>query len=56
MFYLTDEGIEKSLADLWGDRFSSVVNQFVGLMGLVRHRRVLSALRLALMEKQEFAL
>jgi hypothetical protein len=41
---------------LWGDRFPSVVNQFVGLMGLVRHRRVLSALRLALMEKQEFAL
>ena len=56
VFYLTDEGIEKSLAELWGDRFPSVVNQFVALMGLVRHRRVLSALRLALMEKQEFAL
>ena len=56
VFYLTDEGIEKSLAELWGDRFPSVVNQFVALMGLVRQRRVLSALRLALMEKQEFAL
>jgi hypothetical protein len=56
VFYLTDEGIEKSLAELWGDRFPPVVNRFVGLMGLVRHRRVLSALRMALMEKQEFAL
>lgn len=56
VFYLTDEGIDKSLAELWGDNFPSVVNRFVALMGLLRHRRVMSALRLALTEKQEFAL
>lgn len=56
VFYLTDEGIDKSLADLWGDRFPSVVNHFVALMGLVRHRGVMSALRLALTEEKEFAL
>jgi hypothetical protein len=48
VFDLTDEGIEKSFAELWGDRFPSVVNQFV-VMGL----RVLSAPRLALMEKRK---
>jgi hypothetical protein len=56
VFYLTDEGIEKSLAELWGDEFPAVVNRFVGLMSLVRHPHVLSALRLALTEKQELAL
>ena len=56
VFYVTDEGVEKSLAELWGNRFPTVVNRFVALMGLVRHRRVIAALRLALMEKREFAL
>ena len=56
VFYLTDEGIDKSLNELWGDKFPAVVNQFVGLMGLVKHRRVLSALKFALNESQEFAL
>lgn len=56
VFYLTDEGEDKSLADLWGDRFPAVVNGFVALMGLVRHRGVMSALRLALTEEKEFAL
>jgi len=56
VFYLTDEGVEKSLNELWGDKFPAVVNRFVGLMGLVKHRRVLSALKLALTERQEFAL
>lgn len=56
VFYLTDEGEDKSLADLWGDRFPAVVNRFVALMGLVRHRGVMSALRLALTEEKEFAL
>jgi len=56
VFYLTDEGLEKSLNELWGDKFPAVVNRFVGLMGIVKHRRVLSALRLALTGNQEFAL
>lgn len=56
VFYLTDEGIEKSLNELWGDKFPAVVNRFVGLMGIVKHRRVLSALKFALTESQEFAL
>jgi hypothetical protein len=56
VFYLTDDGIEKSLNELWGDKFPAVVNRFVGLMGLVKHRRVLSALKFALNESQEFAL
>jgi hypothetical protein len=56
VFYLTDEGIDKSLNELWGDKFPSVVNRFVGLIGLVKHRRVLSALKFALTERQEFAL
>jgi hypothetical protein len=55
-FYLTDEGVVKSLAELWGDRVPQVVNRFVQFMGVVRHRRVLSALRLALNENIEFAL
>ena len=56
VFYLTDEGIVKSLNELWGKRFPAVVNRFVSLAGLARHRRVRSALRVALNEKQEFAL
>jgi hypothetical protein len=55
-FYLTDEGTVKSLAELWGDRVPAVVNQFVRCMAVARHRRVISALRLALNEKKEFAL
>jgi hypothetical protein len=55
VFYLTDEGIDKSLHEFWGDRIPSVVTQFVGLMSLVRHRRVRSALRFALAQKHETA-
>jgi hypothetical protein len=48
VFYLTDEGDEKSLTELWGKKFPSVVNHFVALMCLAKHRSVLSALRFAL--------
>jgi hypothetical protein len=48
VFYFSDEGVNKSLNELWGDRFPAVVNRFVGLMGLLRHRRIRSALRMAL--------
>jgi hypothetical protein len=55
VFYLTDEGQEKSLTVFWHGRYPGVVNRFVSLMGLVKHRHIRSALRLALGEKQEFA-
>jgi hypothetical protein len=37
VFYMADEGIEKSLNDLWGKNFPSVVHRFVSLMSLARH-------------------
>lgn len=54
VFYLTDEGIEKSLTEFFSGRFPSVINRFVSLMRLAKHRRVRSALRFALDEKREF--
>jgi hypothetical protein len=56
VFYLTDEGIDKSLNELWGRQFPAVLNRFVSLARLARHRRVRFALRAALNGKQEFAL
>jgi len=53
VFYRTDEGIDKSLHEFWGNKIPSVVTRFVALMSLVRHRQVRSALRFALSEKQE---
>ena len=53
VFYLTDEGTDKSVGELWGKNFPSVVNRFVSLMCLAKHRRVLSALRFALAEKPQ---
>ena len=55
-FYLSDEGIVKSLKEFWGKQFPAVVNRFVSLMQLAKHHRVKSALRVALNEKREFAL
>ncbi len=54
VFYLTDEGIEKSLTEFFSGKFPSVINRFVSLMRLAKHRRVRSALRFALDEKREF--
>ena len=56
VFYQTDEGDVKSLSQLWGCKFPSVVNQFLGLMSLVKSRRVRSALRMALSESTDFVL
>jgi hypothetical protein len=55
VFYLTDEGIAKSLSEFWAGKFPAVVNRFVQLMQLARHRRVRSALRFALNDSREFA-
>ena len=55
VFYLTDEGDDKCLNELWHGKFPGVVQRFVSLMKLTRHHRVRFALRLALNEKQEFA-
>ncbi|MGD1069379.1 MAG: hypothetical protein ABSB15_04500 [Bryobacteraceae bacterium] len=56
VFYRTDEGIDKSLSEFFNGKYPAVVNRFVGLMRLVKHRRVRSALRVALNEDREFAL
>lgn len=56
VFYRTDENIDKSLTEFFRGRLPRVVNRFVSLMSLAKHRRVKSALRLALNQKQEFAL
>jgi hypothetical protein len=56
VFYLTDEGIVKSLKELWGDRFPRVVNRFVSLMQLAQSRSIKSALRLAFSQRADFVL
>jgi hypothetical protein len=57
VFYRTDEGIDKSLTEFFSGRsFPGVIDRFVSLMALARHRRVKSVLRLALNRKREFAL
>jgi hypothetical protein len=55
VFYLTDEGMVKSLAELWGSQTPAVVTRFVGLMSLLKHRQVRGALRAAFAEREEFA-
>ena len=55
-FYLTDDGVPKSLEDFWKGRFPGVIHRFVQIMGLLKHRRIRYALRHALHENQEFAL
>jgi len=55
VFYLTDEGTNKSLTEFFqGRQFPAVINRFVSLMQLLKHRRVRSALRMALGERPEF--
>ncbi len=56
VFYRTDAGEALSLNQIWGGKKPRVVNRFVSLMRIAKHRRVRSALRLALHEKEEFAL
>jgi hypothetical protein len=53
VFYLTDEGTDKSLTELWGKQVPSVVNHFVSLMSLARHSHVQWALRYALTRASE---
>jgi hypothetical protein len=55
VFYLTDEGVEKSLNELWGKNFPSVVNRFVSLMSFARHSHIQWALRFALTRASEVA-
>lgn len=56
VFFLSDEGIEKSLPEMLTGGFPPVINQFVALVKYVRHPGIRSALRLALGERQEFAI
>jgi len=55
VFYLNQFGVVKSVAEIWGNDPPAVVHQFVGLMMLLGHARVRSALRFALSEAEEFA-
>jgi hypothetical protein len=55
VFYLTDEGVEKSLNELWGKNFPPVVNRFVSLMSLAGHSHIRWALRFALARASEVA-
>jgi len=55
VFYLTDEGVEKSLNELWGKNFPPVVNRFVSLMSLAGHSHIQWALRFALARASEVA-
>jgi hypothetical protein len=50
VFYRTDEGIDKSLTEFFNGKFPAVVNRFVSLMSLAKHRRIRFALRAALNE------
>ena len=53
---ISREGVAKSLSEFFRGKYPAVINRFVSLMRLVKHRRVRSALRVALHEDQEFAL
>jgi hypothetical protein len=55
VFYQSDEGRVKSLRELWGSEFPSVVRHFIALMSLLKHHQVRGALRVAFAERQEFA-
>jgi hypothetical protein len=56
VFYLTDEGVPKSMSEFWGSKIPRVVNRFVGLTTFVRNRNIREALRMALYEKEEVVL
>lgn len=56
IFYLCDDGKERSLNTLFGDKVPGVINHFIGLMGLMDEGWLRSALRFALPRKEEPAL
>jgi hypothetical protein len=53
IFYLCDDGSERSLNELWGNKVPGVINYFIGLMSLVEESWLRSALRFALPRKEE---
>jgi hypothetical protein len=56
VFYLCDDGVERSLTQLWTRGAPSVVERFVRLMRITEEGWMQSALRFALAEKEEPAL
>ena len=56
VFYLCDDGRERSLSTLWASQIPGVVNQFVALMGLVQGHWMQQALRRIMAEREEPAL
>ncbi len=55
VFWENPDGEVKSVGEHWGNKVPRVVNRFVNLMSLVKHRRVRSVLRVALEENRQFA-
>lgn len=56
VFYRCDDGGGRSLSELWGTRMPVIVRGFVGVVSLVKYRRMRTALRFALARNEEFAL
>jgi hypothetical protein len=56
IFYLCDDGKERSLNTLFADKVPAVIDHFIGLMSLVEEGWLRSALRFALPRKEEPAL
>jgi hypothetical protein len=56
IFYLCDDGKERSLNTLFADQVPAVIDYFIGLMSLVQEGWLRSALRFALPRKEEPAL
>jgi hypothetical protein len=56
VFYLTDEGVVRSLNEFWGPSIPGVVNQFVGLVNFMKNPNIRAFLRMALYETQEVVL
>lgn len=56
VFYLCEDGRERSLSELFAAKIPGVVNQFVALMGLAEESWLQSALRMVLTKKEEPAI
>ena len=56
IFYICDDGKERSLNTLFADKVPAVIDHFIGLMSLVEEGWLRSALRFALPRKEEPAL
>ena len=56
VFYRNEEGTVRSLHEIWGGKVPAIVAHFIAVKRFLRNGTVQSALRVALSERQEFAL